>query len=77
MSVREHITKSISNLNETELRQVEEFLAFLKFQSRVRANPVPDEMQLSSLYGEFSKEDSLLAEQGMEDYFEGLTKEDE
>ncbi|MDM8549308.1 hypothetical protein QUF72_04485 [Desulfobacterales bacterium HSG2] len=77
MSLREQVTRSIDYLNETELREVAEFLAFLKFRNRVHVSPIPDAAQLGALYGEFSDEDSCLAEQGMEDYIEGLTTENE
>lgn len=77
MSLRKQVARSIDYLNETELREVAEFLAFLKFRNRVHVSPIPDTAELGSLYGEFSDEDSHLAEQGMEDYAEGLTAEDE
>lgn len=72
----EHIIESVAHLNEAELRQVAEFLSFLKFRSRIRANPFPEPTQLGALYAEFSEEDSSLAEQGMADYIEGLEAED-
>jgi len=65
MSLRKQVAKSIDSLNKTELREVAEFPAFLKFRTRVRVSPVPDVAQLGVLYGEFSDEDSHLAEQGM------------
>ena len=32
--------------------------------------------QLAALYAEFAEEDRLLAEEGMEDYYQGLLAED-
>ena len=35
-----------------------------------------NEIHLAALYDEFAKEDQLLAEEGLSDYSEALTKED-
>ena len=35
-----------------------------------------NEIRLAALYDEFAKEDQLLAEEGLSDYSEALTKED-
>ena len=35
-----------------------------------------DEIRLAALYAEFANEDRKLAEEGLSDYNEGLTKED-
>jgi hypothetical protein len=39
--------------------------------------PISNAEQLAALYGEFSDEDSCLAEQGIADYIDGLKTEDE
>jgi hypothetical protein len=38
MSIKEKVTTSLDSLDEAELQQVAEFVAFLKFQARVRKN---------------------------------------
>jgi hypothetical protein len=76
MSMKEQITHELDSLSETELKQVAEYVAFLKFRARVNRLPTFDEMQLAALYREFAEEDRTLAEEGMSDYAKGLTKED-
>lgn len=76
MSTREHIVQELTHLSEAEIAQVAEFLAFLKFRSRIKSMPRHDEAQLAALYAEFANEDRELAEEGMADYADGLWKED-
>jgi hypothetical protein len=42
----------------------------------VESNSLADEIRLAALYSEFADEDRKLAEEGLFDYNEGLTKED-
>ncbi len=42
----------------------------------VGSNLIEDEIRLAALYAEFADEDRKLAEEGLFDYNEGLTKED-
>jgi hypothetical protein len=76
MSVKEQVTRELDNLSEAELKQVAEYVAFLKFRARVTGMPTPNEAQLAALYSEFADEDRRLAEEGMSDYAKGLAKED-
>jgi hypothetical protein len=76
MSVKEQVTRELDNLSEAELKQVAEYVAFLKFRTRLNQIPTLDEAQLSVLYSEFADEDRRLAEEGMSDYAKGLAKED-
>ena len=76
MSIKEQVAHELDKLNEAELNQVAEYVAFLKFQARVKQIPLLDETQLEALYKEFAEEDRRLAEEGMSDYAEGLVKED-
>lgn len=76
MSTKQEVAQELENLSETELKQVVEYLAFLKFRARVKYTPTLDETQLATLYAEFADEDRELAEEGMSDYAEGLMKED-
>ena len=75
MTVKEQVEQQLDELSEAELRQVAEYLEFLKFRSRDR-RPSLDETQLAALYAEFSADDRAMAEEGLEDYVGGLVRED-
>jgi outer membrane protein assembly factor BamD (BamD/ComL family) len=75
MSTKEQVLEELETLSEAEIEEVAEYLAFLKFRSRIKSRVV-DESQLAALYAEFADEDRDLAEEGMDDYAEGLTRED-
>jgi hypothetical protein len=75
MSTKEQVLEEIEALSEAEIKEVAEYLAFLKYRSQ-RKPPVVDESKLAALYAEFDEEDRALAEEGMKDYAEGLAKED-
>lgn len=72
---KENISQQIAELDEEQLKQVAEFIAFIKFRTRYSV-PDIDETRLSALYGEFADEDRNLAEEGMADYKDGLEKEE-
>jgi len=76
MSIKEKVTQELDRLSETELKEVAEYVSFLKFRARIKPIPTLDETQLAALYAEFADEDRELAEEGMSDYAEGLMKED-
>jgi len=76
MSIKEQVVQKLNDLSEAELEQVAEYMAFLKFRSRIHLALIPDETQLASLYAEFARENSALAVEGFSDYLEGLKKED-
>ncbi|HEX8844061.1 MAG TPA: hypothetical protein VF791_05430 [Pyrinomonadaceae bacterium] len=73
MSIKEQVVEELSSLSEEEIKEVAEYLAFLKFRAR-RAAPSIDETQLATLYAEFGDEDRNLAEEGMADYAESLAQ---
>lgn len=75
MSIKERVVEELKNLSEVELKEVAEYLAFLKFRAR-HSPPTLDEPQLAALYAEFADEDRHLAEEGMTDYAQGLMEED-
>ena len=75
MTIKEQVLEEIKTLNEAEIKAVSEYLAFLKFRSRNKTHEA-DKSQLAALYAEFAEEDRSLAEEGIEDYAEGLLKED-
>ena len=76
MSIKEQVVQQLDSLTEAEIKKVAEYMAFLRFQTRIRPMPVFDEDHLAALYAEFADEDRKLAEAGMSDYAEGLVKED-
>jgi DNA-binding GntR family transcriptional regulator len=76
MSIKAHVIQELTGLSDSDLEQVAEFLAFLKFRARLHATPALDEAQVAALYAKFAEEDRALAEEGMTDYAAGLRKED-
>ena len=76
MSVKEHLVKKLGTLEEKQLYEIEEHITFLKFRSRF-VLPKFNEKRIAQLYGGFAKEDQDLAEEGIADYTNSLTKEDE
>ena len=61
MAVREEIAEQLDVLSEDELEQVAQYLAFLKYRSRIAASQKLDENQLASPYARFLKEDCEVA----------------
>jgi hypothetical protein len=76
MSIKEHVIQGLDALNEAELGQVAEFVAFLKFRARLQPMPALDEAQLATLYAACAEEDRALAEEGLAEYMHGLCQED-
>jgi hypothetical protein len=72
---KEKLKQEIDQFNEEQLKQIAEFIEFMKFRSRWHQKVV-DLEQFSSLYQEFAQEDRELAEVGIADYIEQLQKED-
>ena len=69
LTSKKYLTQQLDDLSEEQLKQVSNFIAFLKFQARSN-NLQIDETQLEKLYQEFAEEDKQLAELGMEEYVE-------
>lgn len=76
VSIKEQVALEINALSEDEIKQVADYLAFLKFRSRRRNAVETDETQLAALYAEFADEDRSLAEEGMSDFARSLAAED-
>jgi hypothetical protein len=72
--LKEAIAQELENLNEQQLQQVADFLAFLKYKSRVASLKI-DEKQMAALY-QFNEEDRKLAEEGIDEYAKSLQQED-
>lgn len=75
-SIKEQVAQALNTLSETELQQVADYVAFLRFRARVAPLPVPDAAQIAALYAEFADEDRALAEEGVEEYRVQLHGED-
>ncbi|MBW4600324.1 MAG: hypothetical protein KME29_12130 [Calothrix sp. FI2-JRJ7] len=73
--LKEVITQELDNLNEQQLQQVADFVAFLRYKNRVASLKI-DEKQMAALYQEFEEEDRNLAEEGINEYAKSLHQED-
>jgi len=76
MSIKEQIIQELDGLSQPELEEIAQYLAFIKYQSRIKPTPAPDEDQLAALYAEFAEEDRELAEEAISDYASALAEED-
>ncbi|MFM8296775.1 MAG: DUF2283 domain-containing protein [Microcystaceae cyanobacterium] len=72
---KETLKQERDRLNDEQLQQLADFIAFLKFQSKL-SQPKPDLNQLAHLYQEFANEDRELAEMGMSEYTKSLKNEE-
>lgn len=76
ISTKEQVVTSLSELNDTQLQTVAEFLEFLKFRERRKFETQFDDARLEALYAEFADEDRELAETGLAEYTANLERED-
>ena len=76
ISTREKVVTNLSDLTEIQLRQVAEYLEFLKFRERQRKALQFDDTELAALYAEFADEDRKLAEADLAEYAANLERED-
>jgi hypothetical protein len=74
--MKELIQQELEKLDREQLKQVFEFIAFLKFRARLVTIPAIDETNLAALYSEFAEEDRQLAELGISEYADLLKHED-
>ena len=72
---RESLKQELDYFNDEQLKQVADFIAFIKFQTRF-SQQTTDVSQFADLYQEFAQEDSELAEAGISEYAELLNSED-
>lgn len=75
VALKEFLSHELDKLNEEKLKQVSDFIAFLKFRSRNISWQI-DKNKMADLYSEFAEEDRQLAEAGLDEYAELLTQED-
>jgi len=73
-STKEFLKQELENFNDEQLKQVADFIAFIKFQTRFSQQA--DISQFANLYQEFAQEDRELAETGISEYAELLNSED-
>jgi hypothetical protein len=73
---RETIRQEIEQLNDAQLKEIAEFIKFIKFRSKFQKKET-DLNQFASLYQEFAQEDRELAEIGMTDYAQHLRQQDQ
>jgi hypothetical protein len=64
----EALKQDLDGLTQTQLQQVADFVAFLKFRSQLHHRAIPEPNRLAALFAEFAAEDRDLAEAGMSDY---------
>jgi hypothetical protein len=76
MTVKEYVHQTLQTMNDADLKEVAEYLAFLRFRARAHSVPPFDPAQAASLYAESAAEDRDLAEEGMGEYACGLATED-
>ena len=76
MTEKELLLKELEGLDEKQLHEVEEYIRFMRFRSRLMPLPAFDEKKLAKLAAEFAEEDRRLSEEGMADYANSLAKED-
>jgi hypothetical protein len=72
---KEILKQDIDHLDDEQLKQIADFIAFLKFQSKL-SKSTPDLSQFANLYQEFADEDRELAEIGISEYTKSLENED-
>jgi hypothetical protein len=68
---KETLKQDIDRLNDQQLKQLADFITFLKFQSKL-SQLTSDLSQFANLYQEFADEDRELAEIGISEYAESL-----
>ncbi|MFH7243004.1 MAG: hypothetical protein ACHWZW_09165 [Spirulina sp.] len=73
---KETIKQEIDHLDNAQLTQLAEYIAFLKFRSQYQ-KPALDLTQFADLYQQFADEDHQLAEAGLADYAYQLEQEDQ
>ncbi|MFM7887993.1 MAG: hypothetical protein ACKPCM_15180 [Pseudanabaena sp.] len=74
-TTKEAIKRDIDRLNEQQLKQIADFIAFIKFQTRF-SKQTTNISQFANLYQEFAEEDRQLAETGISEYASLLNSED-
>jgi hypothetical protein len=77
LSAKEQVTRALDDLSESEIQQVSEFIAFLKFRAQFARATVANPAELVRLYAEGAEEGRRLAEDGITEYRGLLQAEDQ
>lgn len=70
------IARELSGMSQEQLRQVADYIAFLKFSTRRAILSAMDE-RASELYRDFGEQDRSLANSGVAEYRKSLKDEDQ
>lgn len=70
------LKQDLDQLTPDQLRQVVDFIAFLKFRDQHHRRLILDPAQLAAQFREFADDDRALAEAGISDYAAVLHQED-
>ncbi|WP_333159729.1 hypothetical protein [Microcoleus sp. Pol12B4] len=73
--MKDLIEQELEKLDLEQLKQVFEFIFFLKFRARLATIPSIPDTNLAALYGEFSEKDRQVGELGISEYAELLKHE--
>lgn len=73
---KERVTQDIATLSEFQLRQVADFLDYLKFKEKSQRARQLDKSKIAKLYQEFGEADRDLAETDFANYATNLNIED-
>ncbi len=76
MTIKEYVSHSLDSLSEAELEEIANYLAFLRFRSRLHGVPPLEVESIAALYREFGDEDRRIAEEGLAEYNASLIAED-
>lgn len=76
MTTKEQINQQLNNLTQEQLNQVADFITFLKFREK-STKPNFNTEKIANLYQEFAEEERQLAEEGINEYADLLTQEDQ
>lgn len=76
MSVKEQLAQELEGLDAQGLQRLARLMEVLKSRQAPGAPPCPDESELAALYRESGEEDQKMAEEGLQDLKEGLSRED-
>jgi hypothetical protein len=72
----EALKQDLDRLTHSQLQQVADFIAFLKFRNQRCSRIALDPTHLADFFTEFADEDRNLSEAGMSDYEAMLDRED-
>ncbi|MCP3963923.1 MAG: hypothetical protein GY719_39305 [bacterium] len=76
MSYKQQVIQGLDGLDETDLRRVTEYLAFLQYRGRQQDTASSEIAETAAVYSTFDNEDRRLAEEGLAEYADSLAAED-